>query len=349
MSQPPLRDITRGPIVIAHRGASGYIPEHTLAAYAMAILQGTDYIEPDLVMTRDGQLIARHDNQLDLTTDVAQRPEFAARRTTKHVDGEAMTGWFSEDFTLAEIKTLRAIERIPDIRPENRRFDAMFEVPTLQEIIDLARGFETSTGRRIGIYPETKHPTYFAELGLAMEAPLVETLHRNGYTEADAPIFIQSFEVANLRALREMTRLPLIQLLWLEGKPFDVQTAGGTLSYDDMASADGLREIARYADGVGPEKHHFIIPLDAEGRLDVAHATAFVADAHAAGLMVHPYTFRAENHFLPSDHRHGDDERARGDLAGELRAFLAAGIDGFFIDQADIGVAVRDSFLSGNK
>ena len=335
------------PIVIAHRGASGYLPEHTLAAYSVAMLQGADFIEPDLVMTRDGNLVARHDNVLDLTTDVALRPEFADRRTTKTVDGVTVTGWFSEDFTLAEIRQLRAIERIAGVRPANARFDGQFAVPTLQEIIDLVKAHEKASGRRIGIYPEIKHPTHFAALGLAMEEPLVRILHANGYEGARDRVYIQSFEISNLKKLRHLTHIPLVQLLWLEGQPYDVEAAGGSLTYDQMATAEGLREIARYADGVGPEKNHFILPLDAAGNLDPANATSFVADAHAAGLKVHPYTFRAENRFLPANYRSATDPNVPGDMQAEARVFLELGIDGFFTDQTDIGVRARDAFVAG--
>lgn len=334
------------PIVIAHRGASGYVPEHTLAAYSLAILQGADFVEPDLVMTKDGHLIARHDNVLDVTTDVASRPEFAARKTTKSVDGVTITGWFSEDFTLREIKTLRAMERIPADRPANTRFNGQFEIPTLQEVIDLVKAMEGVIDRKIGIYPETKHPTFFDSIGLSMEERLVKVLHKNGYKGRRARVFIQSFEISNLKDLNKMTSLPLVQLLWLEGKPYDVEAAGGTLSYDMMATPRGLAEIASYADGVGPEKYHFIIPKDAQGNLDTDNATNFVADAHAVKLKVHPYTFRAENKFLPNEYRIGADPVAIGDAAAEVKAFLATGIDGFFIDQPDIGVRARDEFIS---
>lgn len=336
----------RPPIVIAHRGASGYLPEHTLAAYSVAMLQGADFIEPDLVMTRDGQLIARHDNVLDLTTDVALHPEFADRRTTRTVDGVTITGWFSEDFTLAEIKRLRAIERIPGVRPANTRFDGQFTAPTLQEIIDLVKAHEKASGGRVGIYPETKHPTHFASLGLAMEEPLVRILHANGYEGRRDRVFIQSFEISNLKQLRRMTRIPLVQLLWLEGRPYDVEAAGGSLTYDQMGTAEGLREIARYADGVGPEKYHFILPLDATGSLDPANATTFVRDAHAANLEVHPYTFRAENQFLPANYRSSSDPIALGNSQAEMQVFLGLGIDGFFTDQTDIGVNARDAFIA---
>ncbi|HBH81658.1 MAG TPA: glycerophosphodiester phosphodiesterase [Nitrospira sp.] len=332
------------PIVIAHRGASGYVPEHTLAAYAMAIHQGADFIEPDLVMTKDGHLIARHDNVLDLTTDVSTRPEFAGRKTTKTVDGVTVTGWFSEDFTLAEIKTLRAIERIPGNRPANTRFDGQFEIPTLQEIIDLARGYEKILDRRIGLYPETKHPTYFDRLGLSLEEPLVRVLRRNGYEGRNSQVFIQSFEINNLRKLKTMTRIPLVQLLWIEGKPYDVEAGGGSLTYEQMATPAGLAQIASYAKGVGPEKR-FIIPLDASGNLDPSRATSFVQQAHAVGLQVHPYTFRSENVFLPTNFRSSADPNALGDGAGEIKIFLRTGIDGFFTDQTDRGIVAREAFL----
>lgn len=326
------------PLIIAHRGASGYAPEHTLAAYALAVLQGADYIEPDLVMTRDGQLVARHDNELGLTTDVAQRPEFAERKRTQTVDGVSLEGWFSEDFTLAELKTLRAIERIPQQRPGNTRFDGQFEIPTLQEIIDLAKRLEASQQRVIGLYPETKHPTHFQQLNLAMEEPLLATLKRNGYDSAEAPVYIQSFEVDNLQKLSKLTAIRLVQLLWVEGQPYDQQVLGSGLGYQQMITPEGLKNIASYAAGIGPEKG-MIIPRDAAGNL--TEPTSLVRDAHAAGLKVHPYTFRAENAFLPTSLRSGDVPSNRGDIDAELRAFLATGIDGLFIDQPDIAVRLR--------
>ena len=327
------------PLVIAHRGASGYVPEHTLAAYALAILQGADYVEPDLVMTRDGQLVARHDNELGLTTDVAQRAEFANRKRTQTVDGVSLEGWFSEDFTLAELKTLRAIERIPQVRPANQRFDGQFEIPTLQEIIDLVKSLQLSQQRVIGLYPETKHPTHFQQIGLAMEQPLVKVLGRNGYDSAKAPVYIQSFEVENLKTLSRLTRVRLVQLLWTEGQPYDQQVLGTGLSYAQMITPKGLKNIARYASGIGPEKG-MVIPRDAAGNLTTP--TRLVRDAHAAKLTVHPYTFRAENAFLPTSLRNGSEPAGRGDIEAELRAFLATGIDGLFIDQPDIAVRLRE-------
>ena len=325
------------PLIIAHRGASGYLPEHTLGAYTLAILQGADYVEPDLVMTRDGELVARHDNELGLTTDVAQRPQFADRKRTQAVNGVTLTGWFSEDFTLAELKTLRAIERIPDIRPGNARLDGSLDIPTLQEIIDLVKLLQQSEGRRIGLYIETKHSTHFQQLDLAMEEPLVRTLQRNGYAGRDAPVYIQSFEVNNLKTLSELTQLRLVQLFG-RGQPYDQQVSGSDLNYAQMATAAGLKTISRYAAGVGPEKS-YVIPRDANGNL--GQPTDFVPNAHAAGLKVHPYTFRAENAFLPTDLRKGASAANRGDIEAEIRAFLDAGIDGLFIDQPDIAVKMR--------
>ncbi len=332
------------PIVIGHRGAPGYLPEHTLAGYALAVFQGADFIEPDLVSTKDGHLVARHENQISGTTDVATRPEFAGRLTTKVIDGSSITGWFTEDFTLAELKQLRAIERIPSQRPANTRLNGQLEVPTLQEVIDLAKGLEKVTGRKIGIYPETKHPTYFDTIGLSLEEPLVKILHKNGYEGKRDRVFIQSFEVSNLKDLRRMTNIPLIQLFG-GGQPYDVVAAGGTLTYAQMATAQGLADVATYADGVGPEKS-YVIPR-VSGILDPANVTTFVRDAHAVGLEVHPYTFRVENAFLPVNLRIGTDPNARGNLEAEIRAYLDAGIDGFFTDNTDVGVKARDAFVAG--
>lgn len=330
------------PIVIAHRGASGYLPEHTLAAYSTAVLQGADFIELDLVSTRDGYLIARHDNMLDLTTNVADVPEFHERRTEKVVDGRAISGWFSEDFTLEELRNLRAIERLPAVRPANARFDGQFGVPTLGEAIVVIQALATMLARDVGLYIELKHPTYFDEIGLPMEAALARELRDRGYHEPRHRVFLQSFEIESLRRLNRATDLRLVQLLGGFGQPYDQQTAGSSLTYATMATADGLREIATYADGVGPEKHRFLIPLDRSGNLAVENASDFVAHAHAAGLVVHPYTFRAENRFLPASLRTSADATELGAAAQEIAVFLALGIDGFFTDHTDIGVAARD-------
>lgn len=342
------------PIVIAHRGASGYRPEHTLAAYELAIEMGADFIEPDLVLTKDGVFIARHENALaivdaatgaivEATTDVHTRPEYAGRRTTRTVDGKAVTGWFAEDFTLQEIKRLRARERIPRERPRNTEHDDRHEIPTLQEVIDLAQRKSRETGRTIGIYPETKHPSYHAAIGLPMEDRLVAVLAANGWNRAEAPVYIQSFEVANLRYLSGITRVRLVQLLDSRGRPWDFAASGDPRTYADMATAAGLREIARYAQGVGPNKA-LVIPRDAQGGL--GKPTRFVSDAHAAGLVVHPWTFRSENTFLPAGMRRGEGAGSTGDGRAEIEAYLAAGIDGFFTDHADVGAAARSAFAT---
>ncbi|XP_063633541.1 uncharacterized protein LOC134804430 [Cydia splendana] len=333
------------PLVIAHRGASGYVPEHTLAAYGLAIMMGADYVEPDVVMTKDGHMVARHDNELGLTTDVSQRSEFADRHRTQNVDGSELTGWFTEDFTLDELKTLRAIERIPQNRPGNARMDRSFDIPTVQEIIDLVKSLEISQHRTIGIYPEIKHSTHFQRLGLAMEAPLVQLLHNNGYEGRDAPIYIQSFEVNNLKELKKITDLRLLQLYSSDtsSQPFDHATLGTNLTYGAMATAEGLKDVASYAYAVGPDKS-YIIPRDENDNLGTP--TTFVADAHAAGLKVHPYTFRAENPFLPAEFRSSEQsDSAIGNFTGEVSAFLAAGIDGLFADQPDIPVRLRGPCL----
>ncbi|OYX52271.1 MAG: glycerophosphodiester phosphodiesterase [Sphingomonas sp. 32-66-10] len=322
--------ISSKPIVIAHRGASGERPEHTLAAYSLAIEQGADFIEPDLVMTKDGQLVARHENDITGTTDVVSRKEFADRKRTKTIDGISHTGWFTEDFTLAELKTLRAKERLPLLRRGNAKFDGQFEVPTLREIIALAKAATANTGRTIGIYPETKHPSYFASIGLPMEALLVAELKAAGWDRADAPVFIQSFEVNSLKALKQLTQVPLIQLMAADGGPADRAQP----SYKAMATPEGLKAIATYASGVGPQKDMVVA---GDGTV-----LPLVTDAHAAGLKVHPWTFRAENYFLPSGLRKGINPAGHGDMAAEIARFLAAGVDGLFTDYPYLGVQARD-------
>jgi glycerophosphoryl diester phosphodiesterase len=327
----------RLPLVIGHRGASGYRPEHTLACYRLAIEMGADYIEPDLVSTKDHVLVTRHENNIADTTDVAAHPEFASRRTTKTIDGNPMTGWFTEDFTLAELRTLRAKERLPDLRPANTAFDGLYQVPTFQEVIDLAKR------AGVGIYPETKHPTYFDSIGLSLEEPLLATLRANGLTGPRAKVFIQSFETANLRELRARTRLPLVQLIDATGRPYDFVVSGDPRTYADLVTPAGLAEIATYADGIGPNKD-LIIPRDSAGNL--LEPTSLVRDAHRAGLVVHPWTFRRENNFLPLDFRQGNPAspefiRAAGDLPAELRLFFRLGVDGVFSDNPDTAVATR--------
>jgi glycerophosphoryl diester phosphodiesterase len=298
-------------VVIAHRGASGERPEHTLESYRLAIEQGADYIEPDLVMTRDGVLIARHENEIGGTTDVANRPEFAARRRAQIIDGETMTGWFTEDFTLAEIKGLRARERLPALRPGNCAFDGRFSVPTFDEILQLVTetNRRRSTGPRIGVYPETKHPAHFAAIGLPQEQAVLAALDRFDYGREGSPVFIQSFDPNNLRQLRDMTHLPLVQLLEHE--------------------LGDLHRIAEYADGIGIAK-------------SLATAKG-IADAHSLDLTVHVWTFRAENEFLPADLKIGDAPTGHGNLDGEIERYLSRGIDGFFTDFPAIGVRVRNS------
>ncbi len=331
------RGHARKPLVVGHRGASGYRPEHTLASYELAIEMGADYIEPDLVSTKDHQLVARHENDITGTTDVASHPEFADRRTTKTIDGNPITGWFTEDFTFAELRTLRAKERLPAIRPANTAFDGLYQIPTLQEVIDLAKR------HHVGIYPETKHPTYFRGIGLPLEEPLVATLRANGYRGTKAKVFIQSFEVGNLKRLNRMTDVPLVQLIDEVGKPYDFVVSGDPRTYADLIKPAGLAEIAGYADGLGPSKN-LIVPRDAQNRL--RQPTTLVRDAHKAGLVVHPWTFRRENNFLPEDFRQGNPAspvylQATGDFPAELRLFYELGVDGLFSDNSDVAVAVR--------
>jgi glycerophosphoryl diester phosphodiesterase len=325
------------PLVIGHRGASAYRPEHTLAAYQLAIDMGADYIEPDLVSTKDRVLVARHENEISGTTDVASRPEFANRRTTKVIDGVSLTGWFTEDFTLAELKTLRAIERIPQLRPLNTAFNGLYQVPTLQEVIELAKR------EGVGVYPETKHPTYFDSIGRSLEEPLVRTLRANGLDKPNADVFVQSFEVSNLQELSRQVKVPLVQLTSATGRPYDFTAKGDPRTYADLTTPAGLRWVARYADGLGPDKNQ-IVPRDAQNRL--LAPTSLVHDAHRAGLQVHPYTFRPENNFLAADHREGDPAspeylRARGNQPAELKLFFKLGVDGVFADNPDTAVAVR--------
>ena len=327
------------PIVIGHRGASGYRPEHTLAAYALAIRQCADYIEPDLVSTKDGVLVARHENYINDTTDVASKPEFAHLETTKVIDGEPYTGWFTEDFTLAQLRTLRAIERLPIDRPQNKRFNGLYKVPTFDEVLDLARHSRTCDGRKVGVYPETKHPTYFDGQGLSLEEPLLQELRANGFRGHRARVYIQSFETGNLRELDTRTDLRLVQLLDCEGAPFDLESAGDPTTYADIITPRGLREVATYADGIGPCKD-LVIPLNPDSSL--GEPTSLTNDAHRAGLVVHAFTFRRENRYLPLEFRSSADLTQPGNLVGEIRTFLRAGLDGFFTDNPDLGVKAVD-------
>jgi glycerophosphoryl diester phosphodiesterase len=347
----------KSPIVIGHRGASGLRPEHTLASYALAIELGADFIEPDLVSTKDGVLIARHEVNIKETTDVADRSEFANRFTTKTIDGVVETGWFADDFTLAEIKTLKAKERLAF---RDQSFNGQFEIPTLQEIIDLVKRTEADTGRKVGIYPETKHPTYHASVGLSLEQPLVDLLKQNNFTDPNR-VFIQSFEVGNLKKLNQLIDVPLIQLLdaedialdgkIIESKPYDFVVSGDSRTYGDLRTPDGLNEISRYADGIGPWKRQIVsvkgTDVNGDGKADDVNGdgvvndadktltapTSLVKDAHAANLLVHPYTFRNEDRYLAADYK--------GDPELEYRQFIQLGVDGYFTDFSGTGVKVR--------
>jgi glycerophosphoryl diester phosphodiesterase len=331
--------IAKKVLVIGHRGASALRPEHTLASYGKAIADGADFIEPDLVMTRDGVPVARHENEISGTTDVAQHAEFAARKTSKTVDGEKVTGWFTEDFTLAELKTLRARERLPEFR--STAYDGQFQIPTLDEIIDFVAAESATQGRVIGIIPEIKHGTYFQKLGMPMEDRVLAILSAHAYTRT-APVEMQSFEIANLRYLRGKLGKdhPNIRLLQLLGdaneQPYDVVAAGKQLNYAQMMTPAGLRDIAAYADAIGPSIRS-IIPLAADGTL--GQPTPLVHDAHAVKLELHPYTFRPENFFQAKNFWKGSDPKTFNEAGSvaEIRAYLEAGVDAFFTDDPVIG------------
>ncbi|HVW44241.1 MAG TPA: glycerophosphodiester phosphodiesterase [Amycolatopsis sp.] len=330
-----------GPVVVGHRGAPGYRPEHTLASYELAFRQGVNWVDVDLVPTRDGRLVARHEPEIGGTTDVAQHPEFASRKTTKTIDGVTTTGWFTEDFTLAELKTLRATERIPDIRPHNTVYNGRWEIPTYQEVLDLTRRLGRDLHRQLGTYPEVKHSTYFSSIGNPIEPKLVDILNRNGLNRPNAPVVIQSFEVSNLEALHRQVRVPLLQLTSAAGAPADFVAKGDPRTYADLVTPAGLKEISTYAEYLGPDKNQ-VIPRDAAGNLTAP--SRLVADAHSAQLKVAPYTFRNENSFLPANLRSSNDPTAWGDVFAEEAAFLKTGIDGFFADQPDTALlAVTES------
>ena len=336
---PALPQPVERPLVIAHRGASGERPEHTRAAYDLAIDQGADFIEPDLVMSSDGVLIVRHENEIGGTTDVADHPEFAARKTTRTIDGRDDTGWFTEDFTLAELKTLRARERLPAVRPDNTAYDGQDDILTFQEVLDIARAGSARTGRTIGIAPELKHPSYFTALGLPIEDVFVAALHANDLTGADAPILVQCFEVAPLVRLSMAVRTPLLQLIAASGAPADRPD----VSYAAIITPEGLAEVATYAAYIGVDTM-LVVPRDDAGA--ALAPTTLIADAHKAGLKVAAWTFRAENVFLPTDFRRGDakapDYLARhGDLTGQLRGFYDLDVDAVFSDFPAVAVAAR--------
>jgi len=332
------------PLLYAHRGASALRPEHTLASYAKAIQDGADFVEPDLVCTKDGILVARHENAITDTTDVASRPEFAGRKNRKVIDGEAHEGWFVSDFTLMELKTLRAVERLPKMR--GTAYDGQFQVVSLEEVIDFVAAESAARGRSIGLIPELKHSTWFAQAGLALEERFVATLRAHAYTR-HAPVTVQSFETANLKQLRKVLGKPdnvkLAQLVIAGGKydavrPADVAIARGSLTYGEMVTARGLRAMAAYADVVAPVTRA-VIPLGADERL--GKPTALVADAHAAGLQVVTWTFRPENAFLAADFRNGEGPNTRNEAGSiaEMRRYLETGIDGLFSDDTALARA----------
>ncbi|SEK99570.1 glycerophosphoryl diester phosphodiesterase [Stigmatella aurantiaca] len=346
---PPPPPIEQKALVVGHRGASALRPEHTLAAYRKAVEDGADIIEPDLVSTKDGVLVARHENEISGTTNVSQVAKFADRKVTKTIDGVPLTGWFTEDFTLAELKELRARERIPVIRPGNTQYDDQFEIPTLAEVIALAKQLSAEIGRTVPIYPETKHPTYFQSIGLALEAPLVATLKADSYTASQATVYIQSFETQNLKDLRQQlgTSQPnwkLVQLMEEETRrPYDFTVKGDTRTYADLMTEAGMKEIATYANGVGPNKRS-IINVDAEGKF--LPPSSLVRNAHAVNLTVHPYTFRPENAFMPAPLKVTGPDSTRNEegLIAELHAYLDAGIDGFFTDDPAVGRRAVDTY-----
>lgn len=324
------------PLVIAHRGASGYRPEHTIAAYELAVAMGADYFEPDLVMTKDGILVDRHEPEFSGTTDVASHPEFASRKTTKALDGVATTGWFAEDFTLAELKTLRAVERLPALRQHNTLYDGLFEVTTYEEDLKLREALSKKYHREIGIIPEIKHSTYLHDKGLDPERTTIALTATYKLNKKNAPMWIQSFEYSNLKRLRDLGyQANLVFLADAAGGPYDLVAKGTPRSYDDLMKPAGLRELAQWCNGVAPYKER-VIPRDAAGNLGTP--TSLVADAHAAGMSVTLWTFRAENNWLPKNLQVGRNPADYGRAVDEIAAYLRTGIDAFFTDQADIGV-----------
>ncbi|MGW1158301.1 glycerophosphodiester phosphodiesterase [Streptomyces sp. NPDC002519] len=334
------------PTVIGHRGASGYRPEHTFGSYQLALDLGADIVEAgDLVPTKDGHLVCRHEPEIGGTTDVADHPEFAGRKTTKVLDGVPTTGWFTEDFTLAELKTLRAIERIPATRQRNTLYDGRWEIPTFEEVLRWQDEQTRKRGKQVWIYPETKHPTYFRKLGLGLEERLAKVLRAHGKDRKNAPVIIQSFEPTSIQRLNKLVGNPLVVLLsGANTRPWDFVETGDARTVADLVTPQGLKEIAGYAQGIGPTLD-LVIPKDANGRL--TRPSTLVADAHAAGLILHPYTMRNENTFLPADFRKGTDPAAYGDVFGAFAAYFATGIDGVFTDNADTGLLAREDFLRG--
>ncbi|MFF3380223.1 glycerophosphodiester phosphodiesterase [Streptomyces sp. NPDC002680] len=333
------------PTIIGHRGASGYRPEHTLGSYQLALDLGADIVEAgDLVPTKDGHIVCRHEPEIGGTTDVADHPEFASRKVTKVLDGVSLTGWFTEDFTLAELKTLRAIERIPANRPHNTLYNGRWEIPTFEEVLRWQDEQTRKRGKQVWIYPETKHPTYFRALGLGLEERVAKLLKKHGKDKKSSPVILQSFEPTSIQRLNRLVGNPLVVLLSAANtRPWDFITTGDPRTVADLVKPAGLREIASYAQGIGPTLD-LVIPKDSTGAL--TSPTTLVADAHAAGLILHPYTMRNENPFLPTNFRKGTDADAYGDPFGAYRTYFATGIDGVFTDNPDTGVLARADFLN---
>ncbi|WP_455358009.1 glycerophosphodiester phosphodiesterase [Streptomyces sp. SYSU K21746] len=330
------------PTVIAHRGASGYRPEHTLGSYQLALDLGAHVIEQDLVPTKDGHLVCRHENDITGTTDVAAHPEFASRRTTKSVDGVSQTGWFTEDFTLAELKTLRAKERIPGVRQENTLYDGRWQIPTFEEVLRWAENEGRRRGKAVWLHVETKHPTYFRGLGLGLEEPLARLLRTYRRDKKHSPVFLQSFEPSSMQRLSKLVASPRVVLLSsAASRPWDFVQAGDPRTVADLVRPEGLKWIAGFAQGIGPTLD-LVIPKDATGKLGTP--TTLVRDAHAHGLILHPYTLRNENSFLPLDFRRGTDPNAYGDAFGAYRAYFEQGIDGIFTDNPDTGLLAAADF-----
>ncbi|MGW3978989.1 glycerophosphodiester phosphodiesterase [Streptomyces mirabilis] len=334
------------PTVIGHRGASGYRPEHTFGSYQLALDLGADVVEAgDLVPTKDGHLVCRHEPEIGGTTDVSAHPEFADRKTTKTLDGIPTTGWFTEDFTLAELKTLRAVERIPANRPHNTLYNGRWEIPTFEEVLHWQDEQTRKRGKQVWIYPETKHPTYFRALGLGLEERLATVLRKHGKDKKNSPVIIQSFEPTSIQRLDKLVDNPLVVLLSAAStRPWDFVTTGDPRTVADLVKPEGLKWIASYAQGIGPTLD-LVIPKDANGALTTP--TTLVADAHRAGLILHPYTMRNENTFLPANFRRGTDPNAYGDAFGAFRTYFATGIDGVFSDNADTALLARGDFVNG--
>ncbi|WP_381800675.1 glycerophosphodiester phosphodiesterase [Streptomyces niveus] len=333
------------PTIVGHRGASGYRPEHTLGSYQLALDLGAHVIEQDLVPTKDGHLVCRHENDITGTTDVADHPEFAGRRTTKSVDGVSLTGWFTEDFTLAELKKLRAKERIPQSRPHSTLYNGRWEIPTFEEVLRWADEEGRRRGEPVWLYVETKHPTYFRGLGLGLEERLAKLLRRYGRDRRDSPLFLQSFEPTSMQRMAKLVSTPRVVLFdAADTQPWDFKQSGDPRFVRDLITPEGLKWIASFAQGVGPWVD-LIIPKDKDGKL--GKPTTLVRDAHAKGLILHPYTMRNENSFLPADFRVGTDPNAYGDVFGAFKAYFEQGIDGIFTDNPDTGLLAAADFTKG--